>query len=54
MFVSDNVEEYHHEDIKALKKMFANDDVKIISCDCEDNIFTVEMLLNDERRVLGL
>ena len=52
LFVSDNAEEYRHEDVKALKKFFSHDNVKVLSCDEENGIFTIDTEINGEERII--
>ena len=52
LFVSDNAEEYRHEDVKALKKFFSHDSVKVLSCDEENGIFTIDAEINGEERII--
>lgn len=50
LFVSDNVEEYHHDDITAVKKFFSKSDASILSAEyILPGVLAIELIVNGKK-----
>ena len=53
LFVSDNAEEYHHDDITAVKKFFSKSDAKVVSAEyIIPEVLAIELIVNGKKERL--